>query len=99
MDATILDDELISQGSKKITPSSSRSSHWRCTSENTSPSILLTRYPFSEANGHVNQGTIAIKKLQALVHWIKDCQICSLDGNVDDWDDGCKMCMKGTQGQ
>ena len=29
---------------------SSGSYHWRCTSEIASPSILLTRYPFSDMN-------------------------------------------------
>ena len=41
-----------------------------------------------EANGHVNLGTVAIKKVQVLVYWIEGHQMCSLDVNVDVWDEG-----------
>ena len=39
-----------------------------------------------EANGHVNLGTVAIKKLQALIFWIKDHQMRSLDIDAANWD-------------
>ena len=44
-----------------------------------------------EANGCVNLGTITIKKRQVLVYSIKDCQMHSLDVNVDDWDKTAMM--------
>ena len=47
----------------------------------------------TEANGCVNLGTIAIKKLQALVYWIKDCQMHSLEVNADDWDEAAMMAV------
>ena len=46
-----------------------------------------------EANGCVNLGTIVITKLQALVHWIKDCQMHSLDVNADNWDEALMMAV------
>ena len=39
-----------------------------------------------EVKGCVNLGTVAIKKLQVLVFWIKDCQIRSLDIDATNWD-------------
>ena len=39
----------------------------------------------TEANGHVNLGTVVIKKLQALMCWIKDHQMRSLDLDPLSW--------------
>ena len=39
-----------------------------------------------EVNGHVNLGTVVIKKLHVLIFWIKDHQMRSLDIDTTNWD-------------